>query len=103
MISYKLAKQLKDAGFKWGKPCDCKKCIKYGINKKKINVWIQYGDKYRPTLSELIEGCGDRFLALSRYEKTNGSIEWGACITNTEEMAKTPEEAVAKLWLKLNK
>ncbi len=44
-----------------------------------------------------------RFLALTRYEKTDQSCEWGACVTNKEMMGKTPTEAVANLWLELHK
>ncbi len=62
---------------------------------------------YLPTLSELIEECGDRF-----GELTKGYSTWGAGggkMDGIDEIAwefeaagGNPEVAVAKLWLKLN-
>jgi hypothetical protein len=62
-----------------------------------------------PTLSELIEACGD---CLSHIKKWGGywwavshcghpEHEFGG--NNLEEQGITPEESVAKLWLELNK
>lgn len=56
---------------------------------------------YSPTLSELIEACGDDFDELDRNDKQSWVAEnhkkgWAF-------VGYTPEEAVAKLWLKLNK
>ncbi len=57
-----------------------------------------------PTISELIEACGDRFKPLARY-----GDDWctDLCVGDKFERwaskGKTPEEAVAKLWLALNK
>lgn len=53
----------------------------------------------QPTLSELIEACGDGFWTLSRssvdsWIATDGVIR--DCV------GATPEEAVARLWLALN-
>ena len=108
-MEYKLAKELKDAGFplhyktyithshKDVEQKDCERC--YPIT---------------PTLSELIESCGEGFDNLERW----GKEEWasyspselvdmgcGCCSENTQEQhkGKTPEEAVVKLWLALNK
>lgn len=80
---------------------------------------------YIPTLSELIKACGDRFNELchipeniSITEVSFGRVPEGCCFfwsassftDNKKEYIKseygkgyTPEEAVAKLWLKLNK
>ncbi len=113
MISYELVKQLKDAGFPQ----------RHKVNSIPSECSMWYGDKgelvgfpdyfrkthcYIPTLSELIDACGTRFLLL----RQNGEGEWFA-FDNTERTlsegniserppSKTPEEAVAKLWLKLN-
>jgi len=96
MINYKLAKQLKDAGFpQWNSQ---KKGDRFCKGTKK--------ECYIPTLSELIEACGEEFLRLLKLN--NG--EW-TCENRFGEVGigdiivwgKSPEEAVAKLWLKLNK
>jgi len=85
-MNYELAKQLKDAGFPQSKYCD--------------HCGTDFGDKYEPTLSELIEECGDDISYLEK--KVNGWM-----VSNSmglvEVVAPTPEEAVAKLWLKLGK
>jgi len=91
-MNYKLAKQLKDAGFP-------KKYCKnfYATNNKGEEVLI-------PSLSELIEACGDRFFWLTKVIIKEG-IFWqvGALNGNLGGIEKTPEEAVAKFWLKLTK
>ncbi len=91
MINYKLAKQLKDAGFpqkEFGEPC--------------AEHYHKQGEMcYIPTLSELIDACGDDFRSLDYdwdyrewYAKgSNGGIVRGE---------ESPDIAVAKLWLKLN-
>jgi hypothetical protein len=98
MITYELAKKLKEAGFPQGGN----------------GGWqLQDTDNerfYSPTLSELIEACGDRFSWLESYkdnETTIGKIRWGAYgfgdgEWNPEGFGNSPEEAVANLWLKLN-
>lgn len=97
MIDYKLALKLKNAGFKqedWGKWRKAGHIPKYEGNGKD-EVLIS-------TLSELIEACGDDFGNLTR--DTWGSF-W-SCNNfqgDSDTQGKTPEEAVAKLWLKLNK
>jgi len=63
---------------------------------------------YRPTLSELIKACGDKFSALSRYDSPGITEEihttFQACYErNAYGHGDTPEEAVARLWLDLNK
>jgi hypothetical protein len=58
---------------------------------------------YIPTLSELIEACGDGFSSLE-----NGGDDWGAYSTlitfwnDPVGYGKTPEEAVARLYIALN-
>jgi len=53
-----------------------------------------------PTLEELIEACGDSFFMLSRrhhdyYGATDGN--------SIQEIGSTPSEAVANLYIELNK
>ena len=98
MISYKLAKQLKEAGWSYHSNGEW-------INEKGYSQEDGVG-VYIPTLSELIEACGKDFWELSQWEKDNWQVmsninpsKNGGIIT----IGKSPEEAVAKLWIKLNK
>lgn len=88
-MTYELAKKLKDAGF----PGFIK-----GLTGK-VEVWDIVSSK--PSLSELIEACGDGFSSLSKVEL--GKIYLASSDINGSFNGPTPEEAVAKLWLKLNK
>lgn len=61
---------------------------------------------YFPTLSELIEACGDRFVIL----RNRGQVWLASNCTEIDDdqkcsivSANSPEEAVAYLWLILNK
>ena|SRR3990167_1781343 len=97
-MTYELTKKLKDAGF----PFDWQAGITIDTFPEQPSF-----EKY-PPLSELIEACGDRF-ALHKRPENKG---WRAWIINKERTAyksdfqtdgSTTEEAVAKLWLELNK
>lgn len=90
-MNYDLAKQLKDAGFP-------------------IHDWIRdyascqcgahSSDECMPTLSELIDACGDRFDMLE-----NTKDGWRAISSETVPRAfwsKDKDQAVAELWLALN-
>lgn len=88
MITYELAKQLKDAGFK-------------GSEK-----WEDNGDFFKsptptPTLTELIEACGKKFKHLDK--EGNKWYAYNISGYAKDEGGATPEEAVANLWLSLNK
>lgn len=99
-MNYELAKKLKDAGFPQ-------------VGKGKL-IWFEtqdlldkYPDEeqfYIPTLSELIEACNNdasEFILRRRVfdiEDWMASKETGICV-----VAPSPEEAVANLWLELNK
>lgn len=93
MITYELAKELKDAGF----PQNIEPDLIYAGE-----VPAQF-----PTLSELIEACGDDFEKLSHM--TTGNDKWLAKGSNLSKrknrrcFGSSPEEAVARLWLALNK
>lgn len=113
MISYELAKQLKDAGFPfaWEDTYDFRiqpEELKDKSYSEPLLAWIKehhYKTIHTPSLSELIEACGDKFKHLSK----NGSDTyiWEAVgITDKGYWGATgqvPEEAVAKLWMELNK
>lgn len=80
--------------------CECSWCLEViGEGNEKYIVKI-------PTLSELIEVCGDRFFSLETDDRTE-SNKWIAMRGGDWEtkekigIGKTPEEAVAKLYLKL--
>lgn len=123
-MNYELAKELKDAGFpQIGDGYALVTAKGEGEIMHSI-PWCQYvmrpvGDSYEvfyaPILSELIDGCGPvQKDGEKRYEfLLSFSVEsWFAgyydehfvyhpTIENGE--GKTPEEAVARLWLALNK
>jgi len=91
-MNHKLAKQLKEAGFP--------------------HNWCDYDFKYCdedcfPTLSELINACGENLYSLSRHGV--GWLVYGGRGKGEDknqemyvEVGKSPEEAVVKLYLKLN-
>jgi len=106
-MTYKLALQLKNAGFPQK---DRPFCVstKMELDEKGEQVRC-----YIPTLSELIEACGDnenRFIRLQSYYDKN-DLMWQADDNGNfiirddivSETGSTPEEAVANLWLALNK
>lgn len=85
-MTYELAKQLKDAGF------------------PQKGMITPEDMAYSPTLSELIEACGEKFEMLSRFNGCKPEFQWEATgLLEGVEMGKSPEEAVAKLWLELTK
>lgn len=107
MIKYELAKKLKDAGF----PQDCN--MRHYHPTHGMSVGIPHPDTLidpevvaLPTLSELIEAvlpkCSN-FAMFCHSEWTCGDYlayqsDWLERVTGS-----TPEEAVANLWLELNK
>lgn len=109
MIDYELAKKLKEAGFPIRECKNAEMAFAYGMAKLD-------GIKYLyPTLSELIEACGPRWWKLEktapergsflqRYVATGGRGEFlGGELIAVSKIGKTPEIAVALLWLALNK
>ena len=129
MITHELAKKLKEAGF----PQNCEAQYErdtyiYGKCYDGFNVFNKGVDRGGgdaevdcPNLSELIEACGDDFDSLCRCGDLYQSSKAEAC-SNGEKVAggfeassietedycvwawgDSAEEAVAKLWLELNK
>jgi len=93
-MNYELAKQLKDAGF----PLNMSDHLECDYNHTEFidRVWYHI-----PTLSELIEACGEGFWSLTKhinFWQTNWRDGIGG-----DTAGKTPEEAVANLWLAINK
>ena len=104
-MDYELAKKLKDAGFPQKVNGGFQTC-KHGAflrHQKDCPMGCSESDfvKY-PTLSELIEACGEDFNTLTRYGKSSNSgwRVWGWS-GNDDVDGDTPEEAVANLWLEL--
>lgn len=108
-LGYELAKQLKDTGFPFerGETEDQRKS-------DRLRFYDSEGKQFfLPTLSELIEACGERFSEIEKdyWEDGVGIVKgWRCWATQVEEgvmpltgTGQTPEEAVAKLWLELNK
>lgn len=106
-MTHELLKQLKEAGFP----------LKYAQSPHEIVNGCQFDDGsigYFPDLSELIEACGKPFVLHSPNSTEVGEMYWWnrsddwiafyqAPNPQIEAKGKTPEEAVAKLWLALNK
>lgn len=110
MINYKLAKQLKEAGF----PQDTyKEYSVKGYIARATAMWLNQ-DIYFPTLSELIEACGDRFKCLlsPSAHKMFGSWMAVSVIGTIDKdgiwqgwsfhSGETDQEAVAMLYLSKN-
>lgn len=110
-MKYELAKQLKDAGFLMPSHTDCDResggCCRCGDDDKDLCI---------PTLSELVLACPNTKKG-NPYDmdftlRINGK-EWAAGYTelipyegdyfDCKGNGSTPEEAVARLWLELNK
>ena len=97
-MTYELAKELKDAGFPQGGKGSC--CY------PKDALVVRLPDRaYMPLLSELIDACGDGFSSLQRIQWETADVVWYAYDVSTKDSGKssTPEEAVGRLWLALNK
>ena len=85
-MTYELAKELMDAGFP----------------QKSMNVGspAEYTPEgaYIPTLSELIEACGELDFHLQHFV----GADWGAWGGLKVGHGPNPEEAAARLWLALH-
>tara|TARA_R110000868_G_C10520856_1_gene733062 strand:+ start:194 stop:565 length:372 start_codon:yes stop_codon:yes gene_type:complete len=119
-MNYELAKQLKDAGFPMRDGIVCTNCgsgiVLNGASTKTLGkcsiceceTVIELKNSCVPTLSELIEACGDGFSWLGRRMKMNSEFtgEWIAGRFMDERhpqgIGTSAEEAVANLYLKLH-
>ena len=104
-MDYGLAKELKEAGFDQPNTNPGLK----GEVKTRDDVQSTVPPVYFPTLSELIEACGEGFQVLFRDDDGFEAESTGQHIEDAPyglgryvEQGKTPEEAVARLWLALN-
>ena len=78
-MDYELAQELKEAGFPT----------------KKQLITRYNRDIAVPTLEELIEACGMKFMTL----RLRHDAQWEV---NGEFISRTPVEGVARLWLALH-
>lgn len=97
-MTYELAKQLKNAGFKF-----IEEHNEVVLGKRLLDERFMFGGKsyYAPTLSELIsafEYGGFRCLEMLPDEKGWMASAWDGA----SETADEPETATALLWLKIN-
>ena len=113
-MDYELAERLWKAGYPFKRrgddlvvTCLCTKDVCDGPFGREFRF---EGNLYpEPTLSELIDACGDGWAGFGSLRKTE--VNWLAS-TPTEpdegrhyvlsQKGKTPSEAVARLWLVLN-
>lgn len=99
-MNYELAKQLKDAGFPQ---------ISYIGSNDGERLTHHYESYYIPTLSELIGACGDDLAIIKFNDPMIHRVGHIQAISYPKRgvvlnaWTKTPEESVARLWLKLNK
>lgn len=109
-MTYELAKELTDAGFSQEG---------FGMHwNGSVFTTQDIEGVYAPTLSELIEACGDRFQNVNLTSglmsmRNKETLFWEACAyikgetyttwQNEDCKYSSPEEAIANLWLALNK
>jgi len=103
-MDYTLAKKLKDAGFEQGSNDPLSSNHRWFDEEGGIG-FIQH--VYIPTLSELIDACGERFDALGKCKDDGVSRIVDGWIAVDEDNKRTwgatKETAVANLWLAINK
>lgn len=101
-MNYELALELKNAGFQQPEGHLNYRGLFLNPDNEIDSRWEE-GVAYVPTLSELIEACGDEFEGI--YKEVEG---WSASADKVsgwedyEGRGSTPEEAVARLWLALH-
>lgn len=111
-MNYELAKKLKEADFPYSES-SYKTVYPEGMERPRYSYLslIPASDKGMrlPTLSELIEACA---LPLTYFSLEQHSNDWRAGFLSESYKkerkvnhcrGRTPEEAVANLWLELNK
>lgn len=109
-MTYELVKKLKNAGFPQNNGIAIvSDGTKFEIEKTDI---LMKDMCYVPTLSELIEACGGKLSSLDCVPIINTSAKsndikggYEAVLVGEQffTWGSTPEEAVALLWLELNK
>ncbi len=96
-MNYKLAKQLKNAGFPQKEGLGG-----YIFEDGHISIFSGFASHaINPTLEDLIDACEDRFHGLIHLPE-----EWLALsndVVPMERLGSTAKIAIARLWLALNK
>lgn len=108
-MDYSLARSLKDAGFPQ-EPDGLGRWIDKFDQTYSGFAPAEPEDAIIPTLSQLIEACGEKFLGLAKWDLDSGPekvARWYASTRvkkNTSDLCwgDAPEEAVGNLWLALN-
>lgn len=104
-MNYELCKKLKDAGFPQAGNGELFETEEGRLSRESMGPVDSLGTfltqiVYSPTLEELIEACAGRFGALMIGP---GLGLWTARGSGIETHCSTYYEAVANLWLELNK
>jgi hypothetical protein len=110
-MNYKLAKELKDAGFPQGTgryfleggehASGSAQEVEFLLNSFEAKDTKRYRFAYIPTLEELIEASGDTFAGVENSKPMHA--RWRAWSWDDDiAYGSTPLEAVARLWLALN-
>jgi hypothetical protein len=99
MLSYELAKQLKDAGF------PLRELSRMSQTENMLDWPIDGAWYLVPTLDELVDACGEHFSSLAELCTDNSPRRWRAC--SDKECSVSGEGdtaiiAVARLWLALD-
>lgn len=116
-MNYKLAKQLKEAGYPqepknrgyYKKEYVYRDCDRGGVFWDKEGVIDSKEVIKVPYLEELIDACEDRFGSLEKVKIGWRAKNWDTLYKLKPDkrpvltIEETPLEAVAKLWLELNK
>lgn len=99
MINYELARALRDAGF----PQELKRGY-LSSGKTPVNQSIIAAQCYFPTLEELIWACEPYLFKIVKTPLSKWEVEVSQRDTPIiYAQGSTPSEAVANLWLALNK
>jgi hypothetical protein len=100
-MNYELAKQLKEAGFPQKGKGHMEKHFAWITGKEPYFSEPKEIDLYIPTLSELVKEFGIDF---GMEAHLTGWYAWQARVMEPriETWGRTPDEAVAKLWLALH-
>lgn len=98
-----------------GKPVVVERAVLSSLENE-VQLSCDYAEEWRPNmyaapnLSELIEACGDAFYGIYRADGLwhasagkDAPPESNLFLLTFDEEGSTPEEAVARLWLALNK
>jgi hypothetical protein len=119
-VNYELAKKLKDAGFPQKTEFFY---IDGSLVSERKETWLTIENEWgrcreleevecvaAPTLSELIEACGDRIKRLEKKRTLWHAVEADECCDDPQDQfgychtsGTTPEEAVGNLWIALHK